>query len=81
MTPTHWRRVGTTAPERSNLVCDSEQTAIREVTVVNTQGLHLRPAMKFVDIANQIYGWAGAAFAEVFRKYLQIQNIDNSISV
>jgi phosphotransferase system HPr (HPr) family protein len=34
-------------------VCDSEPTAIREVTVTNTQGLHLRPAMKFVDIANQ----------------------------
>ncbi len=34
-------------------MCDSELTATREVTVTNTQGLHLRPAMKFVDIANQ----------------------------
>ena len=33
-------------------MCETEQTVIREVTVTNIQGLHLRPVMKFVDIAN-----------------------------
>jgi phosphotransferase system HPr (HPr) family protein len=28
-------------------------TASREVTISNSQGLHARPAMQFVDVANQ----------------------------
>ena len=34
-------------------MCELEQTVIREVTITNTHGLHLRPVMKFVDIANR----------------------------
>ncbi len=34
-------------------MCPNEQTAIREVTIVNAHGLHLRPVMKFVDVANR----------------------------
>lgn len=34
-------------------MCESQQVAVREVVITNTHGLHLRPVMKFVDIANQ----------------------------
>lgn len=35
------------------MVSQDEQTAIREVTITNAHGLHLRPVMKFVDVASR----------------------------
>jgi phosphotransferase system HPr (HPr) family protein len=34
-------------------VCDTEPTVTYEVEITNMHGLHLRPVMKFVDVANQ----------------------------
>jgi phosphotransferase system HPr (HPr) family protein len=34
-------------------VCEKIQMVTREVEICNMQGLHLRPVMKFVDVANR----------------------------